>query len=139
VAGLHDARMQIEIMRHDRRADDAERYIKHVRIADDIDGGRKAANDLAPFRLRHQDLDQEAERDDAEQRYDERLDAPKTLVLEIEHQKHVGGGDDDADFQRNAEQQIEADGGADDFGEVGGANRQFRQKPERPGEETRIG
>jgi hypothetical protein len=44
-ARLHDAGMQIEIVRHHRGADDAKRQIEHRRVVDDLDGRRKAADD----------------------------------------------------------------------------------------------
>lgn len=58
--------------------------------------------------------------------------------MQIENQNHIDGSEDNADFQRNAEQKIEADGGADNFRKVGGADGKLCQKPERPCEETRI-
>ncbi len=61
-ARLHDARMQIEVMRHHRGADDAERQIQHRRVLDDLDRRREAADHLAPIGIGHGDLDAEAER-----------------------------------------------------------------------------
>ena len=68
---------------------------------------------------------QKADRDHAEQRDDQRLDPAEALVLEIEDQEHVERGDEDADLERNAEDQVEADRGADHLGEVGGDDRDF--------------
>ncbi len=139
IACLNDAGMQIEVMRHHGRTNNAQCYIEHIRIADDFCGWRKTADHFAPLGFCHQNLDQEAERNDAEQRDDERFDPTKALVLEIENKKHVCGGNDDADFQRNAEKQIEADCRTDNLGKIGGADGKFCQKPQRPGEKAWIG
>ena len=50
-------------------------------------------------------------------------------VVQVKDQEYVESCDDDADFQRDAEKQIEADGCADDLREVGGADGKLRQDP----------
>ena len=100
-------------------------------LRDDLGRRRKAANDAAPVRVRHRDLDREADRDDAQQRDDERLDPAKAEVLHPQHQEHIERREQHADLERNAEQQIEPDRRADDLGQVGGADRDFGQQPER--------
>ena len=131
-AGLHHAGMQVEIVRHHGRAEDAERDVEHVRVGDDLRGRRKAADHRAPVRIRHRDLHREAHRDDAEQRDDERFDPAEAEILQPQNEEHVERGDQHADLERNAEQQIEPDRGADHLGKVGGADRDLRQHPERP-------
>ena len=48
-ARLHHAGMQVEIVRHHGRADDADCEIEHIGIGDDLGGRRKAADHRAPF------------------------------------------------------------------------------------------
>ena len=43
IARLHDRGMEIEIMRHHRRAENANRDVKHVAVADDFSMRRKTA------------------------------------------------------------------------------------------------
>ena len=129
---LHHARMQIEIVRHHGGAEDAEREIEHVRIGDDLGRRREAADHRAPIRIGHRDLDREADRDDAEQRHDEGLDPAEAEVLHPQDQEHVERGDQHAELERNAEQEVEPDRGADHLGQIGGADRDLRQHPERP-------
>ena len=131
--------MQVEVVGHDRRADDAERQVEHVRVGDDLRRRREAANHLPPIGIGHGDLHDEADGDDAEQRDDEGLDPTEALVLQIKDQEHVGGGDDDADLQRNPEQQVEADRRPDDLRQIGGADGDLGQEPERVGKRPRIG
>ena len=61
----------------------------------------------------------------------ERLDPAEAFVLQPEDQEHIERRDDDADFQRNSEQQVEADGGADHFGQIGGADHDLGEEPQR--------
>ena len=47
---LHDRRVQIEVVRHHRRAEDADRDVEHVVIAHDLGRRQQPAGDLAPGR-----------------------------------------------------------------------------------------
>jgi hypothetical protein len=71
-------------------------------------------------------------RDHAEQRHDQRLDPAEADVLQPEDQEHVERGDDHAELERNAEQQIEPDRGPDHLGQIGRADRDLAHHPERP-------
>jgi hypothetical protein len=77
-------------------------------------------------------LDGEADRDDPQQRDDKRLDPTKAEILHPQDQEHVERGDQNADLERNAKQQVEADGSANHFREVGRADRNFGEHPQRP-------
>ena len=63
-------------------------------------------------------------------RDDEGFDPAEAVVLEPEDDEDVGGGEDDAPDQREAEEQVERDRGADDFGEVAGGDRDLAEEPE---------
>ena len=73
-AGLDDAGVQVEVVGHHRRAEDAHRQIEHVRVADDLGRRGEAADHLAPLGVGEGDLDGEAGGDDADQGDDEGLD-----------------------------------------------------------------
>ena len=88
-AGLHDSGMQVEIMRHDRRAEDAEREIEHVGFGQDLARRRKAAHHVAPLRIRKCDLHAEAQGDHGEERDDESLHIAKADILKVEDEEHV--------------------------------------------------
>ena len=94
-------------MRHHRGADDAERQVEHGRIFDDLDGRRKAEDHAPPVRIGQRDLEEEADEDHPQQRDDEGLDPAETEALQPQNQEDVESRDDDAQFQRNAEQQVE--------------------------------
>jgi len=90
------------------------------RIGENIRGRREAPDDRAPIRIGHRDLDRKTRRDHTEHRDDKSFDPAKAERLQRENEKHVGRGDDHPDLERNVKQEIEADGGADDFGQIGG-------------------
>jgi hypothetical protein len=135
----NDPGMEVQVVRHHGRADDAERDVKHLRIGHDIGRGRKARDHRAPVGVGHRDLHEETGRDYRQKCDDEGLDPPKSLVLQPEDQEHVGRGDEDADLERDAEQKVQADGRADHLREVGGDDRRFGKQPERHRHPARKG
>jgi hypothetical protein len=54
-------------------------------------------------------------------------------------QKHVERSDEDADFEWDAEQQIESDGGADHLRQVGRADCDFGKDPQQIADRLRKG
>ena len=60
-------------------------------------------------------------------------------MLETQDQEHVEGRDEDAIGEREAEQQFQADGGADDFGEVSGDDGDFGERPKRERDGAGVG
>ena len=75
LAGLHDRRVQVEVVRHDRRAEDADRDVEHVGVAHDL-GARDEARRRRPrgraARARARRANDPAISDD--QQHDQRLD-----------------------------------------------------------------
>ena len=134
-AGLHDGGVQVEIVRHDRGADDADGDIKHGRVGDDL--GRRheqAMQDRAGRRRCGEDLHGETAEDDDEQGDDEGFEIAEALVHQQQHQEGVERGDQRAADQRDAEQKVERDGGADDLGEVAGDHGEFAGHPQGVGD-----
>ncbi len=139
VARLDDGRMQIQIVRHHRGPKDAQGQIEHGRVGHDFRRRRKAPDHRAPFRVCHGDLNGKADGDHTQQNDDERLEPAETPGLQPQDQEHIQRRDDDADFQRNAKQQVQADGGADDLGDIGGDDGKLCQEPQRNADPARIG
>src|ERR1700680_3526168 len=108
--------MQIEIVRHDGRAEYADADIEHGGIPDDVCRRNESAHHRGEWRLRQDDLPEEGDADRRYQSDDERLEHSESLVLEIENYQDIRRRDDDTDHDRNAEQQVERDGGADYLG-----------------------
>ena len=139
VARLDDGGMQIQVVRHHRGPKDAQRQIEHRRVGHDFSRRRKTPDHRPPFRVRHGDLNAKAHGNDPQQHDDERLEPAEAFGLQPQDQEYVQRRDDDADFQRNAEQQVQADGGADHFGNVGGDDGKLCQEPKRDADPARIG
>ena len=93
--------------------------------------GSEPAHDPGKGRMREDDLRGEAETDGRDQGDDECLEAAKSLLLQREDQQHVQRRERHAPDQRDAEQQLQRDGGADDLGQVAGGDGDFAEHPER--------
>src|SRR5882762_11147938 len=130
--------MQIEIVGHDRRAEYSNSDVEHRGIPDDIGRRNESAHHLGEWRLRQDDLEQEADTDGRYQSDDERLEQPEPLVLEIENYQYIRRRDDDAVHDRNAAEQVERDGGADYFGEVTRRNCYLAADPEQEVDGPRV-
>ena len=64
------------------------------------------------------------------ERDDERLEHADAVVLQREQQQHVEAGDQHADRDGNAEQQVERDRRPDHFREIAGRDRDLAEHPE---------
>ena len=95
-----------------------------------ICGGRKAAQHTAPIRISQGNLKHEADKNNPEQRNDESFNPAKAQALQHQNDKHIKCGDNHANFQRNAKQQIEADRRAHHLGHIGCDNGNFRKQPQ---------
>ena len=124
-------------MRHHGRAQDADRDVQFVGILENRRARQKTRQHSARVRLGNQNLEQEATRDRRDERNHQRFEQAKSLVLHVQHDQYVEGGNDDAPWQRNAEQQVQRDRRADDFGEVAGGDRDFADHPQK--ERHRLG
>ena len=137
VAGLHDAGMEIEIVRHDGGAEDPHGDEQHLLVGDDLARGNEAAQQGCNVGLRQPHLDAEAHKISARKVMTKASIQRKPRLLHPQDEKDVERGDDDADRQRDAEKQLQADGGADDLGKVGGDDRALGEDPETERNRTR--
>ncbi len=107
-------------MRHHGRADDADRDIEHGRVADDACLRDEAAQHLAQDRPREDELSDETGGDHQQQADDEGFQAPAALLQQAEDDQGADGRDADAPAERDAEQQMQRDGGTQQLGEIAG-------------------
>ncbi len=138
VARLHDRAVQVEIVRHHRRADDADRNEEHLLVAEKLRGRDEAERDAAEARPGENQLRGEASADRENEHGHERFDIAEAFVLQKEHDHHIEHGDDAAPHQRDAEEKLERDGRADDFREVASGDRSFAEHPEADDGRLRI-
>ena len=109
-ARLHNGTVQVQIMRHYRRADDADREVEHCRIGYDLPGRQQCRGNHVHIRLRQHQLEREAATDDAQQRHYQCFDVAETAVLQPQNQTHVECRSTHAENQWQAEQQLKRDG-----------------------------
>ncbi len=138
LAGLHDGGVQVEIVRHDRGADDADADVEHGRVGDDMSSGDETEQDAAEAGLGKNQLGGEARADGGDERDDQRLDVAKAFALQIEDGEDIERGDDAAPDERDVEEKLQGDGRADDLREIAGGDGHLAQDPEEPDGGPRI-
>src|SRR6185295_14084814 len=84
-------------------------------------------------------LDGERSGDQENEADDEGFDVAEAVVLEVQDDEDVERGEDDAPDEGEAEEQVEGDGGADDFGEVAGGDGDLAEQPEHDGGGPGVG
>ena len=127
---LDDRRVQVEVVRHHRRAEDAERDVEHVRIREHLGARNESGQHANRIRPRQRQFHGEACRDRHDQRDDQRLDVAKPLVLQEEHDEDVERRQRDAPDERETKQQVQRDRRADHFGQIAGRNRDLAENPQ---------
>src|SRR5579863_7509064 len=108
--------MQIQIVRHDGGADDADGYIEHACLAKMR--GQKRLAQLQKMRARlgkDEDLHEIAGANGRDQQQDHCFDGAHAKALQGKKQKHVEAGDDDRPEQWNVEEEVEGNGTAEDL------------------------
>ena len=116
-AALRQAGVQVDRVRHHGRADNADRQRDAVRAGKLRHHG--VERESVPVGRRDEQLDHVADGNDADERGDHHLDRAKAAALQQQQDVGQRKGDQQTGEQRQAEQQTEADGGAEQFREVG--------------------
>ena len=93
-------------------------------------GGEEVLGDFAAVGVGVEELVDEGGDDDADQDRDPGLEAAEAVLLQGEDREGAGAGDDPGGEERDPEQQVEAEGGADDLGDVAGHRDDLRLQPE---------
>ena len=123
--GLHQRRMQIEIVRHHRRADDGDGDVQALIVQP----RQQPRHDFMDHRPRKRQLDQEASGDHRDQDQDHRFDQADSVAGKPQHQDGVERGDQHPDQQRQSEQQAQRDGRAQHLRQIARGDRDFAQHP----------
>ena len=125
-------------MRHDRCAKDADRYVKHRGVRENLRCWHKAANDSTGIGACGPQFVGEAGADGEDERGDQCFDDAEAAALQNEDEHHVERSDDDAPHEWNVKEQLQRDGGADDFGKVASDDGQFTKEPQGERDWTRV-
>ncbi len=124
-AGLHQAGMKIQIVRHHRGSKDADGEIEHLAVPQDFRDREKPARGFDPQRARKKDFVGEAPGDGHDQRNHQRLKHAESAALQPQHQQHVQTRQQHAGKERQSEKQFQRDGGAENFREVASGDGDF--------------
>ena len=127
--------MQIDRVRHDGGADDADRQQQRAGVGKFR--RHRAERGRRPIDVGDEYFDQIAERDDRHEAADDQLDRAEAAALH--HQDAVGddGRDDHAGQQRHVEQQRQPDGAAEKLRQIGRHGGDFAHAPHHP--DDRLG
>ena len=108
--------MQVDRMRHHRRADETDRERERTGVGN-LRHDRMPRR-RAPIDRCDEHLDQVAKPDDADEAADDQLDWPEAETFERQDAVGDDRRDDHSDDQRHLEQQREPDGAAEELGEI---------------------
>src|ERR1041384_7225196 len=93
-------------------------------------GKEEVSRDFAAVGAGVEELDHEGGDDDADQRRDPGLQPPEAHLLQGEDREGAGAGDQPRREEGDAEEQVEAERGADHLGDVGGHRDDLGLDPE---------
>ena len=130
--------MEIEVVGHHRRPQDSDGDIEHGGIGDDPGLRHEARHHIGDDGLGDGDLEEEARRDQPDQRDDEGLELAEAVTLQQEDDEDVQRRHADSQQHRHAEQKVERDGGADDLRQVAGADGDLAEDPKPEDHRGRI-
>ena len=137
-ARLHERGMQVKVVRHDGRAQHADRDVKHLAVLQDRGPGHKAARNAEEVGPRQNDFDQVAKPDRADERDHDRFEIAEALLLQVEDRQDVERRQANAPKQRNMKEQVQRDGGADDLGQIACRNGNFATHPQGQARAARV-
>src|SRR6266478_9565620 len=98
--------MKVKIVRHNRRADDADTDVKHLLVHDDVRARHKTEHHTQEVWFGEDQLRRKASGDGCDERNNQRLDVTKTLLLEVKNGQHVQRGNAATPHQRNTEEKL---------------------------------
>ena len=124
-AGLHQAGMKIQIVRHHRGSKDADCEIEHFAVPQDFRDREKPARRFDPERAGKKDFVGEAPGDGHDQRNHQRLQHAESAALQPQHQQYVQTRQQHARKERQSEKQFQGDSGPKDFREVASGDGDF--------------
>ena len=138
IARLNNARMQVKIMRHHGRTEDTNGDVKGRGVRYNLGRGNQTREHAEPRGVRYRQLVGETATDRKYEHRHQTFDIAETFVLQKQHDQYVGRGDEHADYQRDMEEEIQRNSGADHFGEIARDDGQFAQHPQAQRNRSRI-
>src|SRR5579885_616029 len=130
--------MEIQIVRHDGCAEDADGDVKHLAVAENFGLGDEAASSFEPQRAGKEDFVSKAARNGGDQSYDEGFHQAETAPLQGEDNKNIESSNQHAGEKRKPEEKFQRNRGTQDFGEVASGDGDFAHDPEKHGCASRV-
>src|ERR1044072_5258191 len=130
--------MQINIMRHHGRAKNADADVKHSLICNDTWIGNKAEEDTGRAGFGEDQFSGKTTSDGGDKSDDNSLDITKSFSLQIQHQEHIGRGNDATPNQRNSEEKLQPNSRADNLRQIAGSDGELAKNPEKPDGRCRV-
>src|SRR5260370_7824075 len=103
LARLHDRRVEVKIVRHHSRSDDADADVKHFVVRDDVWAGYKTEHHAHKIWFGKDQLRSETTGDGCDEGNHQRLDVTKTFLLELKNGQHLHLGNPAPPPVRNTE------------------------------------
>jgi hypothetical protein len=122
-------------VRHDGRADDADREQQRLRARQP--GHHRVPAGRPPIDRGDQQFDEIGNPDRGDETADRQFERTKAKALQAQHREDDGRSRRHADRQRQIEQQREADRATEKFGKVGCHRGDFADDPHRPHDRRR--
>ena len=129
-ATLGQCRVQINHVRHHRRAEDAAGEQNAFRAAELWHD--RVIRDLSPVCLADKCFGDVTQRDHADERGDDRFERTKPVAFETQDHERKDRGEDACREKRHTEQQIKSQRRAEKFRQVGRHRDEFRDDPHTP-------
>ena len=125
---LSEGRVQIDDVRHDRGPDNSHRQ---QQAAGTVERRHEPGHHVCTRRRRENHLGAEGQHDDPHEPGDDRLEPAHTTRLQPKNDECRHGGEQRRWQQGQAEQEVQSERGADEFGHVGGHCHKLRLDPEK--------
>ncbi len=135
-AVLGERRVQVDHVRHHRRAEDSDCEEDALRPVEA--GHEEAVPDSRRLRMGHEHLEREGDDDDPDQARDHRLEPPEALRLQGEDPERGDAGQERGREEGKPEQELEPDRSAHELREVGRHGDDLRLQPEEDARRARV-
>src|ERR1044071_8077863 len=130
--------MQIKIMRHHGRAKNADADVKHSLICNDTWIGNKPEEDTGRAGFGEDQFSGKTTSDGGDKSDDNSFDITKAFSLQIQHQEHIGRGNDATPHQQKCEEMSQPDGRSNILRNIIGSDGEFAKNPEKPDGRYRV-
>ena len=132
-ARLDDGGVKVEVVGHDRSAQDSDGDEELPGIGHNGRRGEESGKEWCDFRSGEEQFQPEAGGDGCDENDHKHLNVAEAALLEQEEEENIKGGDQHPPEQGDVEEEVQRDGRADDFRKITGSDGCLGGDPERNG------